>query len=221
MYRLYLHSVLFPVAPSKINTKIKNKNKTYDLLNLGEVNFLKKQGLTEFSFDLLLPSRNYPFALYEGGFKDPAFYLGLLEKLKVDQKPFRLIISRLSSSEALLFDTNLEVSLEDYDIIEATENGEDVLVAINLKQYKPFATQVQELKIASTSSSSNSVKVIASASPRPTKEPTKTYIVKSGDNLWIICKRELGDGSLYPSVAKLNGIKNPNLIYPGQVLRLG
>lgn len=48
----------------------------------------------------------------------------------------------------------------------------------------------------------------------------KTYTVQRGDCLWMIAKKYLGDGALYPQIAALNGLANPNLIYPGQVIRL-
>lgn len=47
-----------------------------------------------------------------------------------------------------------------------------------------------------------------------------TYTVQPGDSLYGIAARELGDGSLYRELAALNGIRNPRLIRPGQVLRL-
>lgn len=44
-----------------------------------------------------------------------------------------------------------------------------------------------------------------------------TYTVKSGDNLSKIAARY---GTSVGNIVKLNGIKNPNLIYPGQKLRV-
>lgn len=46
--------------------------------------------------------------------------------------------------------------------------------------------------------------------------------VKSGDCLWNIAKKQLGNGADYTKIYNLNKdkIKNPNLIYPGQVLTL-
>ena len=49
-YEVYLGKVLCPIAPSKIQTKIKNQNKTMNLINDGEVSILKAAGLTEISF---------------------------------------------------------------------------------------------------------------------------------------------------------------------------
>lgn len=50
----------------------------------------------------------------------------------------------------------------------------------------------------------------------------QTYIVVSGDCLSVICRRYYGNGTAryYNALAAYNGIKNPHLIYPGQVLTL-
>ena len=45
----------------------------------------------------------------------------------------------------------------------------------------------------------------------------QTYTVKSGDTLSAIGQRY---GVSYQSIAKLNGIKNPDLIFPGQVFKI-
>ena len=47
MYNVYLDTMLCPVAPDKLQLKIANKNKTLVLINEGEINILKKAGLTE------------------------------------------------------------------------------------------------------------------------------------------------------------------------------
>ncbi|MGD9567017.1 MAG: DUF6448 family protein [Sedimentibacter sp.] len=44
-----------------------------------------------------------------------------------------------------------------------------------------------------------------------------TYTVKSGDMLWKIAENH---GTTYQEIQKLNNIKNPNLIYPGQVFEI-
>lgn len=47
-----------------------------------------------------------------------------------------------------------------------------------------------------------------------------TYIVKAGDNLWAIARTFYGSGAQYMRIVKKNKIKNPNLIYPGQILEI-
>lgn len=53
--------------------------------------------------------------------------------------------------------------------------------------------------------------------PGGSAAPTKTYTVKSGDTLSGIAA---ANGTDVATLVRLNGISNPNLIYPGQVLRL-
>lgn len=45
------------------------------------------------------------------------------------------------------------------------------------------------------------------------------YTVVAGDTLWGIARRFLGNGSLYPEIADLNGLSSDK-IYPGQVLKI-
>jgi chemotaxis signal transduction protein/LysM repeat protein len=46
------------------------------------------------------------------------------------------------------------------------------------------------------------------------------YVVKEGDTLWDIAARFTGNAHNYPGVAADNGIANPDLIFPGQVVKL-
>ena len=62
--------------------------------------------------------------------------------------------------------------------------------------------------------------------PAPTRVdnrvPEQTHEVVRGDNLSAIARAKLGDASRWPEIFELNRdiISNPNLIFPGQVLRL-
>ena len=46
------------------------------------------------------------------------------------------------------------------------------------------------------------------------------HVVQTGDTLWAIAKRYLGDPYQYPALAKLSRIHDPNWIYPGDVVRI-
>ena len=46
------------------------------------------------------------------------------------------------------------------------------------------------------------------------------HIVVKGDTLWDIAARYLGDPFLYPELAKLSRISDPDLIYPGDLIRI-
>jgi nucleoid-associated protein YgaU len=71
------------------------------------------------------------------------------------------------------------------------------------------------------------------SSTAPTAQPTapigsgttgsgKTYVVVTGDSLSKIAKREYGDANKWRTIYEANKdlIKDPDLIYPGQVLKV-
>lgn len=218
MYSFYFEQtgeeIQLPVPPSNLSLRVNNKNKTVDLLNLGEVNILKDAGLSDVSFTVLLPGQAYPFAIYAQGFQEPRFFLAKFEQYKTSKKPVRFIVSRVAPWGAPLFDTNMMVSFETYTIEEKAGEEGDVYVSLELKQYKEYLTQKVELTQIEN-------EVMATIqSERPSKDPPKTYTVQEGDNLWIIAKKQLNNGARYMEIAKLNKLSNPNLIRPGQVLQL-
>lgn len=229
MYNFYIDKILLPLTPSKMQIKVNNKNKTMTLLNDGEINILKSPGLSEISFDFILPNVKYPFSIYKGNkFRNAEYFLKKLEKLKTQRKAFRFIVVREVQSGDNLFDTNMQVSLEDYTITDDAENGSDISVSIKLKQYKVYSTKtitiIEPIVNTTTSAAPTPTPVVAPpVEARPVESPPtpQTYTVVEGDCLWNICKQYLGDGSKYQEIADLNGIANPNLIYPGQVIKLG
>lgn len=48
----------------------------------------------------------------------------------------------------------------------------------------------------------------------------QTYTVLPGDSLSAISKKFFGDFSMTDAIAKMNGVTNQNLIYPGQLLKI-
>ena len=61
-----------------------------------------------------------------------------------------------------------------------------------------------------------------SAPPAPPKEETVFYEIKRGDTLSKIAKQYYRNAMKYPVIFEANRevIKNPDLIYPGQVIRI-
>lgn len=220
-YYFYLGKTLLPVAPQKLQLKIKNTSKTYTLINEGEINVLKTPGLTDIEFDALLPNVKYPFATYKSGFKGAKTFLEVLKNYKQNKETFQFIVTRTLPNGKMLFDTNMTVSLESYTIKEdAKSYGMDVMVTIKLKQYRDFSTKTCNIQFASTKP-----KVVVQP-VRPPENPPKpanqTYTVVKGDCLWNIAKKFYGNGSKYTVIFNANRdkIKNANLIYPGQVLTI-
>ena len=212
-YSFYLDGTELPVAPGSLKLKIQNTNKTLTLISGGEVNLLKTPGLTDIEFTVLLPAVQHAFVQ---SFQPPDVYLDKLEKLKTGKKPFRFIVSRTLPGGETLFDTNMSVSLEEYEIREDAKSlGFDTEVTVKLKQYRPFGTKT--------------VPEGGSGEPEETREDGDgkpesggSYTGVKGDCLWNIAKTRLGDGSRWKEIYALNTdkIENPNLIYPGQELTM-
>lgn len=222
-YYFYLDKLLLPIAPSKLQLKINNQNKTLTLIDEGEINILKKPKLTDIDFNVLIPQVKYPFAIYKDGFQNASYYLEKFESLKSSEEPFQFIVTRTLPNGKMLFDTNIKVSLEDYKVNEDLRNGFDLMVSISLKQYKDYGTKVANVTVVSAVKATVSVVQSrpAESSPAP-KTTAKTHTAVKGDTLWVIAKKYYGNGGQYPKIQDANKdkVKNPNLIYVGQVLTI-
>lgn len=62
----------------------------------------------------------------------------------------------------------------------------------------------------------------SSTAPPPATAPARTYTVVKGDSLSKIAKRKYGDARKWRAIYEANKdlIKDPDLIYPGQVLKI-
>ncbi len=201
MYEVYFDKLLFPIAPAKIDMRIKNQNNTMKLVSGEQINILKKPGLTEIKFSVLLPNQQYPFAKYKNRFTKATYYLKKLEQLKVSGEPFQFIVIRKSDANNNLMNTNMKVSLEDYTIKEDAKNGSDITVQIKLKKYINFGTKT--INISNKNIDRPKVKRETKNSPEP-KTQARSHIVVRGDCLWAIAKKYYNDGSKYPVIYQAN-----------------
>jgi len=223
-YYFYLGNVLLPVPPKKVDLKINNKNKTYDLINNKQINVLKDPGLTDIEFEVLLPNSKYPWATYVSIFRSARYYLDILERLKINKNPFQFIIVRKFPNNKDIYTTNIKVSVEDYMITDTTEEGFDNKVKLKLRQYREYSTKTIKISVKNKKTTVKKKKrtvTTNNTSKIPVKPKGQNYTVKRGDCLWTIAKKFYGDGSKYKVIYNANKKViggNPNLIYPNQVL---
>lgn len=227
MYDVYIDDLLIPISPSSISYKHKNMNITYDLANGGEFSILKEEGLQEISFEIVLPHTRYPFCRYKDNeFKPISFYLDKLKKLKKEKRYFQLIISRIDINKKL-FNTNIKVSLEDLEYEENSEEGLDLIVKLNFKEFREVKKQTLEMVNGFDENLRNSAagnKFIESmntynetskeSTPKatvkqPRQEPKKTSTgqVKYKGTPSKTQKSATGNSKVEPPVLYANGIK--------------
>ena len=221
-YDVYIGKCLLPVAPEKIQVKIKNQNKTLNLINEGEVNLLKTAGLTEVEFEFMIPQVRYPFAVYKSGFVGASYFLNFLERAKKGKRKVQFIVCRRTVGGRNLFNTNLKVSVEDWTIVDDVKEGYDVTVKVKLKQWRSYGTRTVTIKQPEPETTVATEEPARETDNSPAPAQPQTKKIQKGDCLWKIAKQFYGNGSEYPKIFNANGdqISNPNLIYPGQVLTI-
>lgn len=212
----------FPITPDELTIKVGSNNKTITLVNEGDVNILKSPSLIEVEFEARFPMRKYPFSREVLPFTE---YFTMFEELKEQRQHFRFIVARATPSGKRTWDTNLLVALEQFEINESADEGDDVLITFKLKQYKEYGVVKIKNGAATSSSSSSSTQT----------QTAKTYTVKSGDCLWNIAKRFYGEGSKWTVIYDANkkviedtakkyrngkGSSNGHWIYPGTKLTI-
>jgi LysM repeat protein len=224
-YDVYIGKCLLPVTPEKIQVKISGNNKTYTLVNEGQINVLKKAKLTEIEFECSIPQVRHPYAVYKGGFTGAKYFLNYFEKCKTGKKKVQFIVCRRLPSGKSLFNTNIKVSVEDYTITDDVGEGFDLTVKLKLKQWRSYGTQTVTIQqpATETKTATATTETARETENSPAPASTTTYTVKSGDCLWNIAKKFYGSGAQYTKIYEQNkGVvgSNPNLIYPGQVLTI-
>lgn len=220
MYEVYIDNRRLPIPPEKIPIKYPGQNKTMNLINGEEINILHPPGLAEISLNFVIPQMNYPCAVWDGSFDSAEELISHFQSLQDNRSVFEFIVIREGPRGGELFDTNMDVTLEDFNCSDDVNEGFDIAISLNLKEFRPYGTLIMDFTIKEETGESV---VSESETQRSSdREAPKSYKVQKGDCLWNIAKRILGKGSRYKEIYELNRdqISNPNVISIGQVLTL-
>lgn len=212
---LYSETIELPVMPGALEIGDGGKNKTYDVVALGEINVIKDPKLSEYAFSSFFPAQRYPFVT--------------VQSLLLPYEYVRLVLSWMESKEPIrfvfisdTFDINTLASIESFDWKESSGSG-DIDYTLKLKRYTPYAARravvAQTMTIASVSTQA----IQAQPPARPSEQqPAKTYTLVAGDTLWAVAQKQLGNGSRWPELQSLNGISDAEIkrLQIGRVLNL-
>lgn len=204
--------VRLPTNPEKIEKTSTQANEKYEVFRVGQIAVPTHLELAEYSLkEIEFPHAASHYVETSGSFKGPDYYEHLFNTWRAGKTPVRFI-----ARNGITADINTLVLIEECNLSETAGEEGDKYFDFQLLEYRDFGFKSVVV--------SSAAKPVAKAAvvPKNTKNPKaqKTYTVKRGDTLWGIAKQFYGNGAKYPSIFNANRgkIKNPNLIYPGQVL---
>lgn len=206
-----------PVNPEKIKASHKLITETYNVLNQGKIIIPVGTDLTTWTFEAEFPSTPYHYIETPNEFYECSFYEALFKEIRNNLEPVRFIATPNKDINANI---NSMVLIESLEVTEESGQERDKDISFSLIEYREYGVKENVAKTVSTAKTKKAKK---SVSTTKSKNPTvkNTYTVKKGDTLWSIAKKVYGDGSKYTKIASANSdIKNPNLIYVGQVITI-
>lgn len=170
----------------------------------GEIGVIGNRKLANISITTLLPLFKYNFCSYTD-FKEPYKYIEMFERWFQLKKPIRFYITK----------TNIDIDCLVEEFIYGERDGSgDVEISLKLKEYIPAGGARRSVEAPSK-------EVKKEETPKKVEE--RVYVVKKGDCLSYIAKREYGKASRWREIYEKNKSvigADPDLIYPGQVFKL-
>lgn len=192
-------SVTFPVLPESYTVSTAQGNTTVNINALGEVNLLGHANLEEVSFSGIFPAGTESYT--SGSVLDPMEYVTTIKGMAA--KPCELHLLDIQA---------MHCTIESFTYGESDGTG-DIAFDITLKQYVYInANGIVDKKVSK----------LGRATPESPRGESKTYTVKSGDNLFTIARKQLGttDWSELYELNKDTIGANPNKVTAGMQLAL-
>lgn len=200
-----------PVNPEEIKRSRELNSETYQVLEKGQVSIPSYCSLEEYSFEAEFPSQDVNY-MEPDAEADADYYEKMFRKAQKNKKPIRFIASNDISD-----DISVKVLVKSVDIVEKAGEEGDKYISLTLMEYKGAGKRYVAIQTPDATVKQEETPL----AENPAVTANKTHTVQSGDTLWGIAKKYYGNGSQYQKIVSANpSIKNPNLIYPGQVFTI-
>ena len=211
--------IALPLPPEAVKCKAESKFITYNIINVGEIKLPNGEKLVKFSWSGRLPgeSMRHMRMVSAADWRSPKEIQGIFSVWRARGKKLRLLVTGTT--------INHDVYLENYTIdnkkLDTVEYSISFTVAKDILVYT--TTEINIENTTKKTTTATTVERAASVQAAASTATSQTYTVKSGDTLWAIAKKYLGDGSRYPEIYEANKSiigSNPNLIKPGQTFTI-
>lgn len=203
--------IRFPMLPEKISLGADAKFMTYNIISLGDVKIPRGKGVEEVEWSGTFPAESRKNLSFIREFTQADSLIKILRTHRDKGSRCTLLITGTCINLTVYISkfTGKYIGVGDfqYEI--------KLIVAQEIKIYTTKELKISNPKPARTASKKTAKK-------KATESKTINYTVKSGDCLWRIAQKYLGNGARYMEIYNLNKdkIKNPDLIYDGQVIRV-
>jgi len=211
-----------PVLPEEIKVSYSSGNSSVSVVDFGDIIIKQGRKAAQYSFSSIFPL--YPFSGSTKKVSSSKTYVSQILKFIDDKSVVKLVLAR-ANNKFLGITVNVIV-----DKFEYSESGEDpgvIEYSITFKEYRSVTVNQIKTNNKKTTKSSNKKRT-------STKPTAKTYKVKSGDCLYNIAKKELGNSNRWKEIYNLNktviektakqhGYKSSSTghwIFPGTILEL-
>lgn len=203
-----------PVNPEEIKRTKTLNVETYQVLGTGQVSIPSYCELEEYSLEAEFPSKKYHY-VEPGAKADADWYEKMFRRSQKSKKPIRFI-----ASNDITDDISVRVLVKSVEVTEKAGEEGDKYISLTLMEYRGASKRY--VAVETPENTIKQEETPAAATPEtPAVTNNKTHTVQPGDTLWGIAKKYYGNGAQYPKIVSANPIiKNPNLIYDGQILSI-
>ena len=202
-----------PVNPEQIKKTQKLNAEKYQVLRGEQVCIPTYAELWSYEFSDCELSHRDTHYMEPRSDADPDKYIRAITKAQKNKLPVQLIYSN-----GVTDDESVKVLIESCSITEKAGEEGDKYLSLSFLQYKAPGKKYMAVVTPTATVAQPQVEQPAN----PAVEQGKTYTVQKGDTLWKIAKQFYGNGALNTKIVSANSdkIKNPNLIYAGQVFTI-
>jgi len=201
-------TILLPVTPENYEVTTETQIETVKLASAGDINvptFIKPKAI---SIDGIFSiNQNYKLNsnLIPELISNSIDYVNVLNEWQANKDIIRVTIIPRGTADSRL---DAKFYIQGLRTTGENEATGDIAYTIDFVEYKEVGVNTAKEAIQQRDVFKEST---------PTATPNKTYTVVKGDSLYAIARKFYGNGNEYNKIVAANNIKNPNLIYPGQV----